>query len=133
MNPTTKGNSWFGPIESKEKAIKMINHISKVFMILGAIQILGGLTFVGFLYEAKITLGVNGVVYAGLGFLLGKFKKTVIAIILLLLSLTGVIVTSMNLFGILGNTQNRGIPIIGLAFAIASIQAIKATRKYNEK
>ena len=133
MEQKTKGNSWFSKVESKEKAIKIIDHISKVFMILGSLQILLGFMLEDFSFESKVAVCITGLVYICLGFLLKKFKNTIIAIILLLLSLTGVIATSMNLFGVFGNTQNRGLPIMGIAIAVASIQAIKATRKYNEK
>lgn len=133
MEQTTKWNSWFGKIESKEKAAKVIKHISKVFVIIGALQIILGFILQDFQFESRVEMGITGLVYLCLGFLFGKFKKTIIAMILLLLSLTGVIVTSMNLFGIFGNTQNRGLPIMGIAIAIASIQGIKATRKYNEE
>lgn len=133
MEQTTKRSSWFGSVESKEKAIKVIGHVSKVFIILGLIQIFGGFAFANFSFESKIAMGVSGIIYIGLGYLLGKFKKIAIAIILLLLSLAGVILALMNLFGVFGTVQNKGLPIIGIALAIASIQAIKATKKYEEK
>lgn len=133
MEQTTKSGSWFGPVESEEKAIKVINHISKVFEILGGISILGFFILTNFSFESRVAIAITGITYVILGFLLGKFKKPVIAIILLLLSLAGVLVAILNLFGVLGNTQNRGLPIIWVAMAIASFQAIKATRKYNEE
>lgn len=124
ISPTQK--TLFGKIESKEHATRVINHVSKVFVILGIIQIVFS-TFVDAPLEAKIEISIIGVIYIGLALLLRKFKKPIIAVIFLLFSLASVLIASLNLFGILGNTQKRSIPIIGIAVVIASIQAIKAT------
>ena len=133
MEHKSKENSLFGKIESKEMAIKIIKHLSEIFVIIGSLQIILSFMINNFPFESKVVIGITGLIYLCLGFLLGKYKKTILAIMLLTLSLTGVIITSMNLFGILGTTQNKGLPIMGIAISIACVKAIKATRKYNEE
>ena len=133
MEHKSKVNSLFGEIESKEMAIKIIKHLSEIFVVIGSLQIILSFIINNFPFESKVAIGITGLIYLCLGLLLGKYKKTILAIMLLILSLTGVIITSMNLFGILGTNQNKGLPIMGIAIAIACVKAIKATRKYNEK
>lgn len=120
-------------IESKEHAKKVIDHVSKVFMILGILQIIGSFTVFNFALETKIIESVIGIVYLILAFLLRKLKSPIIALILLSLSLIEILFALMNLFGLFGNSKNAGIPIMAVAFAIASVQAIQATLRYNQK
>lgn len=133
MENKSKENSLFGEIESKEKAAKIIKHLSEIFIFIGSLQIILAFLIENFQFESKIAIAINGMIYIILAIILEKFKKTIAAITLLILTLTSVIISSMNLFGILGNTQNRGIPIMGIALAISCIKLIKATLKYNER
>lgn len=123
-------NYYFGKIESKEKAIRIINYISKVFIILGVIQIIFDFIFIYFFFESKIVIDIidmaNGPIYIIFGFLLRKFKKMIVVNIFLLYFLIKVV---DNILGI----QNRSIFIMGIIIVvIVSIQAIRAIRKYNE-
>lgn len=132
MNDRQKSSNLLSKPESKEQAVKIINHVGEVLIVLGVITSLGGfLLFTELPFEAKIAMSITGIIYAGLGFLLKKLKKTAIAIILLVLSIADALITSLNFLGLFGQSENTGIPIIGIAVIIASIQAINATRKYN--
>lgn len=133
MGQTTKGFWGIGPVESKEEAVKIINHISKVFEVLGSISVVGFFVFTDFSFQSRVVNAILGIIYIILGFSLGKLKKPVIAIVILVLSVCNVLIASLNLFGILGNTETRNLPIIGITMIIVSLQAIKATRKYNEE
>lgn len=111
--------------------IKAINHISKACAIIGLLCIFNSF-FLKYSGGLKIWMCISGLVYISLGLALKKSKNTVIAIILLVLSATGVVFNIINLFGIFSNTHNRSIPIMGIAMIVASIQAIDATYKYSE-
>lgn len=121
MNQKTK-KLWFGKIESKEDAIKVIKDSSNGFLILAAIQI-----GIGFLIGT--TAIIDGVLYAILALLLRKFNSRVVAIIFLLLSSAAIVVTGINRFGEGEGGKNIFLAIIMI---YVSIRAIQATFKYNK-
>ncbi len=136
MEQTAKKRPLIAGFDSKEQATKAINHISKVCIILGIIQMLYGFSNDTFPTEAKIEMSVIAIVLIGLGILLKKFKKPIIAKILLSLSIIWVIFSAIGIFGVLtwgADMKIIGNPILGIAMIVASIQATKAISKYNEE
>lgn len=131
---TAKTTSWLAPVESKEKALLIIKHLREIYIVIGAIQIILSWSLADKLtFESRIAMAIYGGILVTFGFLLGKFKKPLIAYALLSLSFIGVITTSLILFGVIpSGTQNRALPIIGIALVIASVKAVKATLKLNE-
>lgn len=123
----TKMKSLFGKIESKEQAVKIINHVSRIFVILGIIQMIGGSIFINFSHENRIAIGITGLIHISFGFLLKKFKSIIIVSILLLFTLSEIMVAILNLFGVFN--QPKAIPIIAVAIAIATIRAMQAIFK----
>ena len=118
--------------QSKEQAEKIIDHVSTVFMIIGAILLFLSLSSDTFIFQFKVVTSVQGAIYLVLGFLLKKIKKPIIPMMLLVISVGVILINFLNLFGMVGTTQHSAIPFMGVAVAIASVQALNATRKYNE-
>lgn len=122
MNNTTKKYNWFGKIESKEDAIKVIKDSSTGFFGLAAIQFALGLV----IGMEAIT---DGVIYAVLALLLRKFNSRVVACLLLLLSLVAVVVTGINKFS--GGGGGRNV-FLALIMIYVSVRAVQATFKYHK-
>lgn len=116
--PPKKKNAWYGKIETKEEALKVIKDASNGFYFLAALQIVLGYFIMG--TEAII----DGVLFAVCAFLLRKFNSRVVAVILLLLSVGGLVVTAINQFG--GGTGGRNI-ILAVIMIWTSVRAIQAT------
>lgn len=116
--PPKKKNAWYGKIETKEEALKVIKDASNGFYFLAALQIVLGYFIMG------ASAIVDGVIFAVCAFLLRKLNSRVVAIILLLLSVGGLIVTGINKFG--GGTGGRNI-ILAVIMIWTSIRAIQAT------
>lgn len=116
--PPKKKNAWYGKIETKDEALKVIKDASNGFYFLAALQIVLGYFIMG--TEAII----DGVLFAVCAFLLRRFNSRVVAVILLLLSIGGLVVTAINKFG--GGTGGRNI-ILAVIMIWTSIRAIQAT------
>lgn len=116
--PPKKKNAWYGKIETKEEALKVIKGASNGFYFLAVLQIVLGYFIMG------ASAIVDGVIFAVCAFLLRKLNSRAVAIILLLLSVGGLVVTGINKFG--GGTGGRNI-ILAVIMIWTSIRAIQAT------
>lgn len=112
-----KKNNWFGKIETREEALKVIKDSSIGFYFLALLQIVIGY----FLLEASAI--IDGVIFAILAFLLRKFNSMVIAILLLLLSVAAVVVTGINKFGGGSGGRNMTLAIIMIWVSVRAVQA----------
>ena len=115
-----KKNQWFGKIESREDALKVIKDSSNGFYVIAAIQAGIGV----FLAPSMI---LDGVIYAVLGFLLRKFNSRVVAVLLLLFSALSVFATASNQFG-RGGTGGSNI-VLAVIILWAAVRAVQATFK----
>ncbi len=118
-----KKNAWFGKIETKEEAIKVIKDSANGFYFLAALQIVIGYFLLG------LPAIIDGAMFGVLAFLLRQFKSMVVAVLLLLLSLGGAVVTAINQFG--GGTGGRNT-ILALIMIWVSIRAVQATFKLRK-
>ena len=107
--------------QSKEQAEKIIDHVSTVFMIIGAILLFLSLSSDTFIFQFKVVTSFQGALYLVLGFLLKKIKKPIIPMMLLVISVGVILINFLNLFGMVGTTQHGAIPFMGVAVAIASL------------
>ena len=126
--PTTetkppKKNAWFGKIETKDEALKVIKDSSNGFYFLAALQIIIGYFLLG------LPAIIDGVMFGVLAFLLRQFRSMVVAVLLLLLSVGGVVVTAINQFG--GGTGGRNT-ILALIMIWVSVRAVQATFKLHK-
>ncbi len=121
--PQPKKNIWFGEIETREEALKVIKDASNGFYFFAGLQIVLGYFIMG------ASAIVDGVIFAVLAFLLRKFNSMVIAIFLLLLSVAGIVITGINRFG--GGTGGRNI-ILAVIMVWVSVRAIQATFKLHK-
>lgn len=115
-----KKNPWFGKIESREDALKVIKDSSNAFYVIAAIQAGIGV----FLAPSMI---LDGVIYAVLGFLLRKFNSRIVAVLLLLFSALAVFATVSNQFGRDG-TGGSNI-VLAVIILWAAVRAVQATFK----
>lgn len=120
---TTKRNNWFGKIETREESLKIIKDSSNGFIFLAALQIVIGYFLSG------LPAIIDGVIFAVLALLLRRFKSILVAVLLLLLSVGGIVVTAINRFG--GGTGGRNI-ILALIMIWVSIRAVQATIKFHK-
>ena len=123
--PPKKKNAWYGKIETKEEALKVIKDASNGFYFLAALQVVLGYFIMG--TEAII----DGVLFAVCAFLLRKFNSRVVAVILLLLSIGGLVVTAINKFGGGTGGQNLILAVIMIWTSIRAIQATFGLRKFQ--
>ena len=123
QTPPPKKNNWFGKIETREEALKVIKDSSNGFYFLAVLQIVIGYFLLG------ASAIVDSVILAILAFLLRKFNSMVVAILLLLLSLAGIVVTGINRFG--GGTGGRNI-ILAVIMIWVSVRAVQATLKLHK-
>ena len=124
--PPKKKNTWFGKIETRDEAIKVIKDASNGFYFLAALQIVLGYFIMGALAI------VDGVIFAVCAFLLRKFNSRVVAVILLLLSVAGLVVTGMNKFGGGSGGQNLFLAVIMIWVSIRAIQATFGLKKFQQ-
>ena len=124
--PPKKKNAWYGKIETKEDALKVIKDASNGFYFLAVLQIALGYFIMG--TEAII----DGAIFAVCAFLLRKFNSRVVAVILLLLSIGGLIVTGMNKFSGGAGGQNLILAIIMIWVSIRAIQATFGLKKFQQ-
>ena len=124
--PPKKKNAWFGKIETRDEALKVIKDTSNGFYFLAALQIVLGYFIMG--TEAII----DGVIFAVCAFLLRKFNSRVVAVILLLLSIGGLVVTGINKFG--GGTGGRNLflAVIMIWISVRAIQATFGLKKFQQ-
>ena len=123
IDPTTpppKKNNWFGKIETREEALKIVKNISIGFYFVAALQLVLGFLLFG-------VYGIfDGIAFFVLTFLLHKFNSRAVAVILLLLSVAVLVSTAINKF-----TDGMGGRNIALAAIMiwASFRAFQATTK----
>ncbi len=120
---STKKNVWFGKIETKEEALKVIRESSTGFYFLAAAQIVLGYLVFG------STAIVDGVAFGVSAFLLRQFRSRIVASLMLLLTVASVMMTATNLFGV--GTGGRNI-LLAFVMVWASIRAIQATFKLHK-
>ncbi|MBI2042478.1 MAG: hypothetical protein HYT21_01910 [Candidatus Nealsonbacteria bacterium] len=123
--PPKKKNTWFGKIQTRDEAIKVIKDASNGFYFLAALQIVLGY----FIMRPEAI--IDGAIFAICAFLLRKFNSRVVAIILLLLSIGGLIVTGMNNFGGGAGGQNLILAVIMIWVSIRAIQATFGLRRFQ--
>jgi len=122
--PPKKKNTWFGKIETRDEALKVIKDASNGFYFLAVLQVVLGYFIMG--TEAII----DGVIFAICAFLLRKFNSRVVAVILLLLSIGGLVVTGINKFG--GGGQNLFLAVIMIWVSVRAIQATFGLKKFQQ-
>lgn len=121
-----KKNFWsgsFDKIETKDEALKIIKNTSNGFYFLAVLNIILGYFIVG------ISAIIDGVILAIMAFLLRKFNSKIAAIILLLLSIVGLIVTVTNKISGSTGGQNLVLAVIMIWLSIRAIQATFGLRK----
>ena len=119
QNPQTKIKyKWYGRIESKAQAEKIIKDISNAFFLVAALQVV-----VGYFSLGPTTI-VDGIIFAVLAALLRRYKNFAVAVILLFISLASIVTTLLSRLGYL----ERGGKNIFLALIIAwiSVRAVQA-------
>lgn len=113
-----KKNVWYGKIENKEEALKVIKLSSNSFYFLAVFQGVIGYFIMG------IDAIINGVLFAVCAFLLQKFGSRVAAVILFLLSSGALFYTVISKFG--GGTGGRNVILAVIVFWV-SVRATQAT------
>jgi uncharacterized membrane protein HdeD (DUF308 family) len=111
----------FGKIETKEDALKVIKDTAIAFYVVAALQIVLAF-FIG------LSAIIDGIIYIVLAFLLQKFNSRIVAVLMLILTGIGVVVTAMNR---LGSGQGGRNILLALVMIWASIRAIQATFRLN--
>lgn len=109
-------------IETKDEATKIIKDCSNAFLVLAAIQIIGG-------FVIGDGLIFDGILYLILSLILKKLNSRIVAILLLLLSLFSVVITAINMFG--GGQGGKNI-LLALLTTWAGVRAVQATYVYNK-
>lgn len=107
---------WFGKIETKDLALKVIKECSNGFYCVAAFGVLASF-FLGAAYL------VDALLFIIFAFLLRKFKSMIVALILSLLSFLGLIFTLMNVFKISKGGTNLLLAIMLLWMSIRAVQA----------
>lgn len=123
--PPKKKNTWFGKIETRDEALKVIKDVSNSFYFLAALQIIFGYFIMG------VEVIIDGTIFAVCAFLLRKFNSRVVAVVLLLLSVGGLIVTGINKFGGGSGGRNLVLAVIAIWVSIRAIQATFELRKFQ--
>ena len=119
MDQKPKKQGFFSKIETEEDARKTIKETAIAFYVLGGLQIILS-TFIG------VSAIIDGALYVIFAFWLQKSNSRIVAVILLVLSGIGLIVTAINRFG--GGQGGRNI-FLALVVMWASIRAVQATFK----
>lgn len=123
QKPPSNKNAWFGKIETKEEALKAIKDASNGFYFLAVLQITVGYFFLG------VLVMIDGVIFAILAFLLRKFNSTAVAVLLLLLTIVGAVVTGINKFE--GGAGGKNV-ILAVIIILMSVRAMQATIKLHK-
>lgn len=116
----------FGKIKNQENALTVIKDASNTFYFLAAIQIILGYFIMG------VEVIIDGVIFAVFAFLLRKFNSRVVAVILLLLSIAGLVITGINKFGSGTGGQNLFLAVIMVWVSVRSIQATFGLKKFQQ-
>ena len=112
-----KKNTFFGKIETKEDALKVIKEASTAFMVLGGLEIVVGLLI-------SIDAVVDGAIYLTLAILLRKYHSRAVAVILLLLASLSMTATFLTKAGVIdGIGSNIFLAIVVFAIAIRTVYA----------
>lgn len=116
-----KKNNWFGKIETREEAIKIIKDCSYGFFSLAVLQAVIG-------FALGVSLWLDAILYFILGGILLKFKSRVAAILLLLLTSGALAMTFINKINP-GPASEAGGTNLFLAVMMiwVSVRAIQAT------
>lgn len=75
---------------------------------------------------------IDGVIFAVCAFLLRKFNSRVMAVILLLLSVAGLVVTGINKFSGGTGGQNLILAVIMIWVSVRAIQATFGLKKFQQ-
>lgn len=124
--PPKKKNTWFGKIETRNEALKVIKDTSNSFYLLAILQTILGYFIIG------IWSITDGIVFAVCAFLLRKFNSRIVAIILLLLSVSGLVITGMNKFDDGAGGRNLFLAVIMIWVSIRAIQATFELKKVKQ-
>lgn len=118
-------NRLFGTIDSKEKAERIVKQLSVFFMVIGTVNIA-----MGFIIANQVTIAhYYGAAFIIPAALLHKFKSTILAVVLLFVSLSPIVMAVISLYI---NSSARYNVIIGILMTYASLRLIHATREYNK-
>lgn len=122
-----KSSSYYGPIESQEAANKLINDAASIFYALAVLQ--GAIEYFFVSAASGIT---DGLIMAGLAFLLKRYRKPWIAMTLLVLVGLGFVITMENKLN--GGTGGANIYLAVIVFwtSIRAVQAIYKLKQLRE-
>lgn len=115
-------NLKFWEIKNKEEALYIIKQCSYGFFFVAALFIILG-------FFVSIGTIIDGIIFLILGLLLFFLKSRIAAILLLLNSGAGIVITLMNMLGISSGGTNIFLAIIVVYISIA---AVYSTFKYHK-
>ncbi len=119
--PPKKKNAWYGKIETKEEALKVIKDSSYGFFFVAVLQAVIG-------FALGMNLWLDAILYLIFGAILLKFKSRVAAILLLLLTSGALIMTFINKINPDPSSGTGGTNLFLAVIMIwASVRAIQAT------
>ena len=120
-----KKNSWFGKIETREEALKVIKDSSYGFFFLAVLQ-------AGIGFALGMNLWLDAILYLIFGAALLKFKSRIAAVLLLLLTGGALVMTFLNKLNPDPSAGTGGTNLFLAAIMIwVSIRAIQATFKLH--
>jgi hypothetical protein len=114
---TTKKNSLWSKIETRDDALKVVKDVSIAFYVLAALQ-----AIIGLFYDQSLLM--DAALYVLLAFLLQRFRSRVVAVVLLAFALLAMLFTGQNIVG--GGPGGNNI-ILALIMTWAAVRAIQAT------
>lgn len=116
-------NKLFGPIKSRQEALKVIKDCTNGFFVLAGISAVF-MVLMGNYYGL-----IDAALYGGLGYILRRTNNSVVAVIILIMSVFSVLVTGANALGF----SNEGGTNIFLSLIVlwASIRATQASFKLS--
>ena len=124
--PPKKKNAWFGKIETREEALKVIKDSSYGFFFIAVLQAVIG-------FALGMNLWLDAVLYLIFGGILLKFKSRVAAILLLLLTSGALVMTFINKINPDPSSRTGGTNLFLAVIMIwTSIRAIQATFKLHK-
>lgn len=121
-----KKDIWFGKIETKEEALKVVKDVSNGFYFLAALQGILGFFIIG------VGGIIDGAVFAVCAFLLRRFNSRAVAVILLLLSIAGLVATGINKFGGGRGGKNLILAIIVVWGSVCAVRATFGLKKFQQ-
>ena len=121
-----KKNTWFGKIETREEALKVIKDSSYGFFFIGILQ-------AGIGFALGMNLWLDAILYLVFGGILFKFKSRVAAILLLLLTSGALVTTFLNKINPDPSSRTGGTNLFLAVIMIwISVRAIQATFKIHK-